>query len=120
MLTPRENCMAILNRQQPDYYGDVMHCVEFIPDPAMMRDMCPQDGKEHIDSWGVTYIWPAGAPGAHPPVTPENAVIKDIEKWEEQVKFPSLDDLDWWGSEYRNRQQPTAVSLCNVLVYLFP
>lgn len=99
MMTPRENCMAILNRQQPDYYGDLMHAVEMIPDPLMLGDMPPQDGKEHLDSWGVTYIWPVGAPGPHPHVTPENAVIKDIEKWEEQVKFPSFDNLDWTLAE---------------------
>ena len=91
----RENAMAIYNRKQPDYYFDLMIAVELIPDPVLIRDLCPQDGLEHKDSWGTVYIFKPGAPGAHPHVTPENAVIKDIEKWEEQLTVPSLDNLDW-------------------------
>ncbi len=91
----RENAMAIYNRQQPDFYGDLMQAVELIPDPVMMGDMPPQDGKEHADSWGTIYVFPPGAPGPHPRVNASNAVIKDIEKWEEQLKVPSLEGLDW-------------------------
>lgn len=99
MMTPRENCMAILNRQQPDYYGDLMHCVEMIPDPVMMGDFPPQDGLPHPDSWGTVYVFPKGAPGPHPRVDASNAVITDIEHWEEQLKVPSLDNLDWTLAE---------------------
>ncbi len=95
MMTLRENAMAIFNRQQPDFYGDLMAAITLIPDPVLMGDLPPQDGKEHPDSWGTVYVWHEGAPGAHPRVTPENAVIKDIEKWEEQLKVPDLDHLDW-------------------------
>ena len=95
----RENAMAILERRQPDYYFDLMNAVELIPDPVMMTDLPPQDGKEHADSWGTVYIWKEGAPGPHPHVTAENAVIKDIEKWEEQLKVPSLEGLDWTLAE---------------------
>ena len=85
--------MAIYNRRQPDYYFDMMDALELIPDPVLMGDLCPQDGQEHKDSWGTVYIFKPGAPGAHPHVTPENAVIKDIEKWEEQLTVPDLDHL---------------------------
>ena len=95
MMTPRENAMAIFNRQQPDYYGDIMHTIELLPDPVLMGDLPPQDGLEHPDSWGTIYVFKPGSPGPHPHVTDENAVIKDIEKWEEQLKVPSLKNLDW-------------------------
>ncbi len=91
----RENAMAIYNGEQPDFYGDLMDAIELIPDPVLLGDMPPQDGKEHKDSWGTVYIFPEGAPGPHPCVNDSNAVIKDIEKWEEQLKVPSLDHLDW-------------------------
>jgi len=95
-MTPRENVMAIYNREQPDAYIDIMSAVAFLPDPVLMADHCaPEGGGEYRDSWGVTYILAPGAPGPHPHVTPENAVIKDITRWREQVKFPALDDLDW-------------------------
>lgn len=94
-MTPRENMMAILNGEQPEYYGDLMDAIVLVPDPVAMRDRCPQDGKPHADTWGCMYEWPVGAPGPHPIVNDENAVIKDIEKWEEQLHVPSLDNLDW-------------------------
>jgi len=99
MLNPRQNAMAILNREQPDYYGDFMPAMRMIPDPVLIGDACPQDGLEHKDSWGTVYMFLPGAPGAHPHVTEENAVIKDIEKWEEQLKVPDLDHLDWTMAE---------------------
>jgi hypothetical protein len=58
MMTPRENAMAIFERRQPDYYGDLMHAVAFIPDPISAMSSCPKDGKEHADPWGTVYIHP--------------------------------------------------------------
>jgi hypothetical protein len=93
--TLRENAEAILNRRQPDFYGDFMDALEFAIDAVFLSDMFPSDGEEHLDSWGVSYVWPTGAPGPHPIARPETIVIKDIERWEEQLRVPSLDDLDW-------------------------
>ncbi|MCD8363326.1 MAG: methyltransferase [Lachnospiraceae bacterium] len=95
MMTLRENAMAIYNREQPDFYGDLMDAIVLLPDPVSRGDLPPQDGLEHKDSWGTVYIWKPGSPGPHPHVTKENAVISDIEKWEEQLVVPSLDHLDW-------------------------
>ena len=95
MMTLRENAMAIYNGTQPDFYGDLMEAIELIPDPVLMGDLCPQDGQEHKDSWGTVYIFKPGSPGPHPHVNDSNAVITDIEKWEEQLTVPSLDNLDW-------------------------
>lgn len=95
MMTLKENALAIYNRKQPDFYGDLMDAIELIPDPVLMRDLCPQDGKEHKDSWGTVFIFKPGSPGPHPHVNASNAVITDIEKWNEQLTVPSLDDLDW-------------------------
>ena len=72
-----------------------MDAIELIPDPVLVGDMCPQDGLEHKDSWGTVYVFKPGAPGPHPRVNHENAVIKDIEHWESQLKVPSLKNLDW-------------------------
>lgn len=94
-MTPRENAMAVYNREQPDYYGDLMDAIVLLPDPVLMGDLPPQDGKIHPDSWGVPYEWKPGAPGPHPYITPENVVVKDIENWDRYVKVPSLENLDW-------------------------
>ncbi|MBQ3504523.1 MAG: methyltransferase [Oscillospiraceae bacterium] len=95
LLTPRQNVMAVLNGQQPDYYGDLMPTLQFISDPVFLRDRIPQDGKIHQDSWGTSFCFLPGSPGSHPVVNSENAVIKDIEKWEESLVVPTLKDLDW-------------------------
>lgn len=34
-MTLRENAMAIYNREQPDFYGDLMDAIELIPDPSL-------------------------------------------------------------------------------------
>lgn len=95
MMTPRENMMAIYNGEQPDYYGDLMDAIVLLPDPVLMGGIVPQDGEDHLDQWGVTWNFKPGAPGQHPVINDDNVVIKDIEKWEEYVKFPSLENLDW-------------------------
>ncbi|MBR2832075.1 MAG: methyltransferase [Oscillospiraceae bacterium] len=95
MFTLRENAMAIYNRQQPDFYGDLMDAIEILPDPVLLGNACPQDGLEHKDMWGTTYIFKPGAPGAHPHVTAENAVIKDIEHWQDDLVVPPYEGLDW-------------------------
>ncbi|WP_139652505.1 uroporphyrinogen decarboxylase family protein [Raoultibacter phocaeensis] len=95
MLSPRENAMAILNREQPDYYNDFMDVVRWIPDPVRARDAIPQDGKEHKDSWGTVKVFLPGSPGAHPHFTSDNLVIPDIEAWERYLRVPEIENLDW-------------------------
>ena len=45
--------------------------------------------------WGTSFLFLPTAPGPHPVVNDQNAVIKDIEHWEEQLKVPTLEGLDW-------------------------
>lgn len=99
MATKKENVRAILNRQQPDYYFDFMDALALVPDPLLLRDIVPQDGQIHKDSWGVEYVWQEGTPGQHPVGNPDKAVIGDIEQWEDSVIVPDLDGLDWTMAE---------------------
>ncbi len=104
MLTLRENAMAIYNRQQPDFYGDLMEALTMIFDPMFMRDRCPQDGLEHKDSWGTTCMFKPGTPGKHPHITEENKVIKDIEHWRDYVTAPPIKGLDWSAAEAQAKE----------------
>ena len=94
-MTKRENAMAILNGQQPDYYFDFMDAVAFIPDPVFMSGVIPQDGLPYKDAWGVTFVWHPDSPGKHPVDTDDTVVIKDIEKWRDYVVVPDPADYDW-------------------------
>ena len=59
-----------------------------------MGDMCLRmDWSTRIPGERSMFI--SGCPRPHPRVNSENAVIKDIEKWEEQLTVPDLDHLDW-------------------------
>ena len=99
-LTPRENFMLIYEGKQPERYEDIRESMALIHnDPISRSDAIKQDGLEHKDSWGTTMMWLPGAPGKHPHVTAENAVIKDIIKWKEQLVVPSLKGLDWTDAE---------------------
>jgi hypothetical protein len=120
MLTPRQNAEAILNREQPDYYGDFMDTLALTLDPVFLLDhpssptttqadgaegelsvddaiKAPPKTPEIIwqDSWGVTFKKGDDAPGPHPLATPESIVIKDITHWQDYVHFPEIDNLDW-------------------------
>lgn len=114
MLTPRENVMAVFNRQQPDYYGDFMPALQFVSDPVFLRDRIPQDGQIHQDGWGTCFCFKPGAPGAHPVVNAENAVIKDIEHWKEQLQVPTLKDLDWESAAAKAKEVDRHQYFCAV------
>ena len=112
MLTIRENMMAVLHGEQPDYYGDFMPSLDFALDPVFMRDRIPQDGQIHYDAWGTAYCFKPGAPGAHPVVNDETAVIKDIENWEKELKVPTLKDLDWSAAEAKAKEVNRKEKFC--------
>lgn len=114
MLTPRENMMAVLNHQQPDYYGDFMPSLKFVFDPIYEGGRCPQDGKVHTDQWGTAFCFMPGAPGAHPVVNDQNAVIKDIEHWQDQLVVPSVKDLDWSSAIEQARKVNREENFCAV------
>lgn len=94
-MTFRENAMAILRGEKPEYYFDIMGAATIVPDPHFVACAIPKDGKEHVDPWGVTRCFLPSAPGAHPVITDENKVIKDIEDWKEQIILPPVEGLDW-------------------------
>ena len=96
MLTPRQNMLAILKGEQPDYYDDFFTALAIIRvDYPYKKDFVVPDGLPHKDSWGVTFTTSPGSPGQHPLATPELLAIKDIETWEEELVVPDMDDFDW-------------------------
>lgn len=98
-MNPRENMMAIYNREQPDHYTDFFDAVVLVPDPILMRDKVPQDGRVHKDGWGTACIFSLDSPAKIPCITEENAVVKDIVRWREQLVVPPVRGLDWTHAE---------------------
>ena len=111
-MTPRENAMAIFNRQQPDTYNNFMTSLAFVIDPIFARDSIPRDGKIHKDSWGTPFLFNPDAPGAHPMFDDDTAVIRDITKWREQVTVPDFEGLDWSQAEAKAKEVDREQNFC--------
>lgn len=100
-LTPRENMTAIYESKQPEYYGDFRSAMPMPLDPVREADSVPMDGQPYPDAWGCINVWPVGAPAKQPMITHDNAVIKDITKWKEQLHVPDTKAYDWTAAKER-------------------
>ena len=62
-----------------------------LPDPIMMYLMGHRNpGGVSVDRWGTTILFPEGAPGPTPHITPENKVCPDVTRWRDFVHAPDL------------------------------
>ena len=62
-------------------------------------------GTNSYDRWGTYIMFPEDAPAAVPVVTDDNAVIQDIEEWQDYVKVPDLraNCSDGWEEALANK-----------------
>jgi len=98
-MTKRENCTAILEGRQPEYYGDFMRALAFVPDAASMGFSGLREQTTFKDDWGTVYHRAQGAPAPHPSSAEDEVVIKDIEKWRDYVVPPKYTGFDWSESQ---------------------
>ncbi|MDR0839565.1 MAG: uroporphyrinogen decarboxylase, partial [Oscillospiraceae bacterium] len=103
MLTKRENLLETIKGGKPDRFVNQFEALEFIwGSPYAKRNMGELKlGGETVNAWGVTSRWPEGTPGPFPVHDDEHKVLKDITKWRETVKFPSLDFPQSEWDEFR-------------------
>ena len=92
-MTPKELFLEMLKpdgkpeRQLVQYEALSM----ILPDPIMIYLMDGRrPGTTSKDRWGTTILYPEGAPGATPHITPENKVCPDVTRWREFVHAPDL------------------------------
>jgi uroporphyrinogen-III decarboxylase len=98
MLSVRENFLQTIAKDgEPDRLVNGYEFMELIvPDPllrASSHSLSP--GKQGRDGWGVTFHWPEGQPAAAPLPDASAYVIKDVANWEEALKLPDIEGLDW-------------------------
>jgi len=111
MLTAKENFLETIKKDgKPDRLVNQYDPLVVIPNPvgAYCRGHRVR-GKNGIDRWGVTEIWPEDQPAAIPHVTAENKVCPDVTRWRDYVKAPDLvgacgDHALWAGSIERMAQ----------------
>lgn len=93
MLTKRQNMLETIRGGKPDRFVNQFEAIEYIwatPYNKRSRGLL-QPGMEIVNPWGVTIRYGLNQPGAFPVHDDEHIVLKDVTKWRETVKFPSLD-----------------------------
>jgi len=105
MPTPRENFLAHVKNDNPNWIGDPFNCFNIMPGPpglpflldatAMAHQRTGRGGVGVPDAWGVIWDWPNDQPGPTPDTAGDKKVIKDITRWREFFDFPDIDNLDW-------------------------
>ena len=95
MLTPKENYMAMLRGDMPEYMPSYFEAYSAGIDEELLTPARAPDGPI-VTSLGVTYV---GSPdnnyGAMP--APGMNILDDITKWRDIVKTPDLTGRDWEG-----------------------
>ena len=78
---------------KPDRFVNQFEAIEFIRASPYQRypGGMLRPGMEAVNSWGVTVRYQEDTPGPFPVHDEEHIVLKDVTKWRETVKFPSLD-----------------------------
>jgi hypothetical protein len=101
MLTPKENYLMTLSGEQPEYVpqftfgpmpGDTKPVATHMFEPPIISEFRRKGGGK--DVWGVNFVPTYETGGALIP-EPNNFILKDITKWRDVIKAPSLEGIDW-------------------------
>ncbi|MBU4438128.1 MAG: uroporphyrinogen decarboxylase [Firmicutes bacterium] len=90
MLTKRQNLMETIKGGKPDRFVNQYEFLELIREAPKEAFMTPI-GTEAKNAWGITIRWPEGQIGSFPVHDSGHKVLKDITKWRDYVKAPSVD-----------------------------
>ena len=101
MLTPKENYLRMLSGEVPEYvpiysFGPLPDLPKPVAshmfEPPIISEFRRNNGGK--DVWGVNFIPTYEAGNALIP-EPNNFILKDITKWRDIIKAPSLEGVDW-------------------------
>lgn len=125
VIPPRENYLAFLRGEKPLWMPSFWDMKRFdpriLPDnvaKGMVSDHLPFDstrdggGKDFL---GVDWIFDGNSNGAM--VVPGNPKVKDMEHWEDYIRFPDLDSYDWAGCAASNRERLDDGRLTQMTIY---
>ena len=89
MLTRRQNLIETITGGEPDRFVNQYEFMELIMEAPMKTR--PRPGQTITNEWGITYIWPEDQIGAFPKHDDEHRVLKDVTKWRDVVRAPSVE-----------------------------
>ena len=88
-MTPKENLLRTIRRDQPEWVPDGMESVVRIHPPVVERPTAAGP-----DAFGVLWAFEAEAQGGTFPAHVE-PVVSDLARWRAQVRIPDIEALDW-------------------------
>lgn len=110
MMSPRENYLAVLNHEKPDFVPDLCMDAAMVGGAFETFENGPLGGG--YDDFGLKWLCTQSANGQAVP-DPTCHPIPDILEWESYLKLPDLDKIDWEGYA---AQQLAAVDRDNKVV----
>ncbi len=90
MLTIRQNLKETITSGNPDRFVNQYEFMELMMDAPMDLPLAPGPGTRVKNKWGITFDWPADQIGSFPMHDAEHKVVKDIRKWRDVVRAPSV------------------------------
>ena len=96
MLTAKQNLQETIRGGKPERFVNQFEAMQLLFHPYLMFSgkRVERGGPDIVNSWGVTNSFPENVPGPFPVHTPDKIVVKDIERWQDYVKAPSLKFTD--------------------------
>lgn len=88
----RENYLALLSHEKTEWVPNLMTSVSMLGGQLEYWENGPVEGG--LDWFGNGWISTDSA-GGQPALDPDNIPLEDICDWEDVVKFPDLDTIDW-------------------------
>lgn len=95
MLTKRQNLLETIKGGSPDRFVNQYEFLNIIVEAPLRKR--PERGSAVTNEWGVTLSWPEEQLGPFPLHDEDHLAIKDITKWRDDIKIPSLEfsDQQW-------------------------
>lgn len=90
-ITPKENMLRIFTGEKPVWMPAWLFEVDYCWSDEVLEH--PRYELDGADWFGTQWEWVEVAAGMM--VKPGTRTISDITKWQEEVKFPDLDAIDW-------------------------
>ena len=88
----RENYAALINHQPTEGVPDAMACMAMLGGNFETWENGPFEGG--LDGFGNNWI-PTESAGGQPALDPNTIPLDDVCDWEDKVRFPDLDAIDW-------------------------
>ncbi len=101
-MNKKEQFLSYINGDRNNWMGYAFSACPkpypFVIDPLTAAEI-GHTTDEYTDWWGVPWRHGKDDPGAVPLNNEQNAIVKDIADWQDYVKFPDLNTMDFEGTK---------------------